>query len=59
MELSEKTLESIKKDILASCEALNDDIYKNLLDIAQKNKTHGYGIVMAEIMSKYILIAKD
>ena len=58
IELSEKTLENIKKDIIASCEALNDNIHEDLLDIAQQNKAHGYGIVVAEIMSKYILIPK-
>ena len=58
IELSEKTLENIKKDILESCEAKQDEIFKDLLDIAQDNKKNGYGMVVTEIVSQYILIPK-
>jgi len=59
IKLSEETLENIKKDLLSSYESSEEEVYKDLLDIAEDYQKNGYGIVMSEIMSKYILVPKS
>ena len=59
IELSEKTINSIKQDLIRSCESEQDEIYKDLLDIAKDNAKNGYLMVVVEILSQYILIPKN
>lgn len=59
MELSNTTIQSILKDVVASVEQKQDEIHSDLLDIGSDYYKGGYGMIINVIQEKYLLIPKE